>query len=92
MFSFEIFAFNLGRDSLTHNMLENMHAHWKRRRDCKIKCKGVCTIECCYGQCLRAARSLFVLLLLLLFKIGFSKLVLLLIYESMSKSGSVEFA
>lgn len=35
----------LGRDGLTHNMLENIHAHWKRRRVCKIKCKGVCTVD-----------------------------------------------
>jgi len=31
-----------GRDGLTHNMLENIHSHWKRKRVCKIKCKGVC--------------------------------------------------
>ncbi|KAL8120031.1 CRS2-associated factor 1, chloroplastic [Apium graveolens] len=36
---------NLGRDGFTHNMLENIHAHWKRRRVCKIKCKGVCTVD-----------------------------------------------
>ncbi|KAL0552845.1 hypothetical protein IC582_011972 [Cucumis melo] len=36
---------NIGRDGLTHNMLENIHAHWKRRRVCKIKCKGVCTVD-----------------------------------------------
>lgn len=35
----------LGRDGLTHNMLDNIHAHWKRRRACKIKCKGVCTVD-----------------------------------------------
>ena len=35
----------LGRDGFTHNMLENIHAHWKRRRVCKIKCKGVCTVD-----------------------------------------------
>ncbi|MCL7051329.1 hypothetical protein MKW94_006179 [Papaver nudicaule] len=35
----------MGRDGLTHNMLENIHAHWKRRRVCKIKCKGVCTVD-----------------------------------------------
>jgi hypothetical protein len=34
-----------GRDGLTHNMLENIHSHWKRKRVCKIKCKGVCTID-----------------------------------------------
>ncbi|TMX01377.1 hypothetical protein EJD97_024629 [Solanum chilense] len=36
---------NIGRDGLTHNMLENIHAHWKRKRVCKIKCKGVCTVD-----------------------------------------------
>lgn len=35
----------LGRDGLTHNMLDNIHAHWKRRRVCKIRCKGVCTVD-----------------------------------------------
>ncbi|CAN1330915.1 CRS2-associated factor 1, chloroplastic [Linum perenne] len=34
-----------GRDGLTHNMLDNIHSHWKRRRVCKIKCKGVCTVD-----------------------------------------------
>uniref|UniRef100_A0A2P2LHE3 CRM domain-containing protein n=1 Tax=Rhizophora mucronata TaxID=61149 RepID=A0A2P2LHE3_RHIMU len=36
---------NMGRDGFTHNMLDNIHAHWKRRRVCKIKCKGVCTVD-----------------------------------------------
>ncbi|XP_023735892.1 CRS2-associated factor 1, chloroplastic [Lactuca sativa] len=36
---------NMGRDGLTHNMLDNIHAHWKRKRVCKIKCKGVCTVD-----------------------------------------------
>ncbi|CAH9143752.1 unnamed protein product [Cuscuta epithymum] len=36
---------NMGRDGLTHNMLENIHALWKRKRVCKIKCKGVCTVD-----------------------------------------------
>ncbi|KAK4479136.1 hypothetical protein RD792_014647 [Penstemon davidsonii] len=36
---------NMGRDGLTHNMLDNVHALWKRRRVCKIKCKGVCTVD-----------------------------------------------
>jgi RNA-binding protein YhbY len=35
----------LGRDGFTHNMLDNIHAHWKRRRVCKVKCKGVCTVD-----------------------------------------------
>ncbi|CAN0900084.1 CRS2-associated factor 1, chloroplastic [Linum grandiflorum] len=36
---------NMGRDGLTHNMLDNIHAHWKRKRVCKIKCMGVCTVD-----------------------------------------------
>ncbi|EPS60011.1 hypothetical protein M569_14792, partial [Genlisea aurea] len=36
---------NIGRDGLTHNMLDNIHALWKRRRVCKIKCIGVCTVD-----------------------------------------------
>uniref|UniRef100_A0A0D9V1B9 CRM domain-containing protein n=1 Tax=Leersia perrieri TaxID=77586 RepID=A0A0D9V1B9_9ORYZ len=36
---------NIGRDGLTHNMLENIHSLWKRKRVCKIKCKGVCTVD-----------------------------------------------
>ncbi|GBG69319.1 hypothetical protein CBR_g4016 [Chara braunii] len=36
---------NLGRDGLTHNMVDNVHTHWKRRRVCKIKCKGVPTVD-----------------------------------------------
>ncbi|QHO08266.1 CRS2-associated factor 1 [Arachis hypogaea] len=35
----------LDRDGLTHNMLDNIHAHWKRKRVCKIKCKGVCRVD-----------------------------------------------
>ncbi|KAF5742992.1 hypothetical protein HS088_TW09G01054 [Tripterygium wilfordii] len=36
---------NMGRDGFTHNMLDNIHSHWKRRRVCKIKCLGVCTVD-----------------------------------------------
>lgn len=36
---------HLGRDGLTHNMLVVIHAHWKRRRVCKIKCLGVPTVD-----------------------------------------------
>ncbi|KAJ8773804.1 hypothetical protein K2173_008267 [Erythroxylum novogranatense] len=36
---------NLGRDGLTHNMLELIHSHWKRRRICKVRCKGVPTVD-----------------------------------------------
>lgn len=47
---FELFSIPLcysssGRDGLTHNMLDNIHDLWKRRRVCKIKCKGVCTVD-----------------------------------------------
>lgn len=43
---FNAFIFSvIGRDGLTHNMLDNIHALWKRRRVCKIKCKGVCTVD-----------------------------------------------
>ncbi|XWS17313.1 hypothetical protein CRYUN_Cryun33cG0056500 [Craigia yunnanensis] len=30
---------NMGRDGLTHNMLDNIHAHWKRQRVCKINAR-----------------------------------------------------
>ncbi|KAF3431239.1 hypothetical protein FNV43_RR25969 [Rhamnella rubrinervis] len=36
---------NLGRDGLTHNMLELIHSHWKRREVCKVRCKGVPTVD-----------------------------------------------
>ncbi|XP_057508873.1 CRS2-associated factor 2, chloroplastic [Actinidia eriantha] len=36
---------NLGRDGLTHNMLELVHTHWKRRPVCKVRCLGVPTID-----------------------------------------------
>ncbi|CAL5197264.1 unnamed protein product [Lathyrus oleraceus] len=36
---------NLGRDGLTHNMLELIQSHWKRCRVCKIRCKGVPTVD-----------------------------------------------
>ncbi|XP_057752997.1 CRS2-associated factor 2, chloroplastic [Arachis stenosperma] len=36
---------NLGRDGLTHNMLELIHSHWKRSPVCKIRCKGVPTVD-----------------------------------------------
>ena len=42
LFNESLFA---GRDGLTHNMLDTIHCHWKRRRVCKIKCKGVPTID-----------------------------------------------
>ncbi|KAI4383015.1 hypothetical protein MLD38_008899 [Melastoma candidum] len=36
---------NLGRDGMTHNMLELIHSHWKRRRVCKVRCRGVPTVD-----------------------------------------------
>lgn len=45
LLAFSSVLFLSGRDGLTHNMLDNIHAHWKRRRVCKIKCKGVCTVD-----------------------------------------------
>ncbi|KAG9459925.1 hypothetical protein H6P81_004433 [Aristolochia fimbriata] len=36
---------NLGRDGLTHNMLEMIHQHWKRQRVCKVRCRGVPTVD-----------------------------------------------
>lgn len=35
----------LGRDGLTHNMLDLVHTHWKRRRVCKVRCRGVPTVD-----------------------------------------------
>lgn len=36
---------NLGRDGLTHNMLELIHSHWRRQEVCKVRCRGVPTID-----------------------------------------------
>ncbi|KAI5079293.1 hypothetical protein GOP47_0004772 [Adiantum capillus-veneris] len=36
---------NLGRDGLTHNMLDLIHSHWKRRRVIKVRCLGVPTVD-----------------------------------------------
>ncbi|KAF3334514.1 CRS2-associated factor 2 [Carex littledalei] len=36
---------NLGRDGLTHNMLELVHTHWRRDEICKVRCRGVPTID-----------------------------------------------
>lgn len=35
----------VGRDGLTHNMLELVHSHWRRQPVCKVRCKGVPTID-----------------------------------------------
>lgn len=36
---------NLGRDGLTHNMLELIHTHWRRDPICKVRCLGVPTVD-----------------------------------------------
>ncbi|XP_050206705.1 CRS2-associated factor 2, chloroplastic [Mercurialis annua] len=36
---------NLGRDGLTHNMLELIHSHWRRSPVCKVRCKGIPTVD-----------------------------------------------
>ncbi|ERM94318.1 CRS2-associated factor 1, mitochondrial [Amborella trichopoda] len=36
---------NLGRDGLTHNMLNDIHNHWKHAEAVRIKCLGVPTID-----------------------------------------------
>ncbi|XP_060668835.1 CRS2-associated factor 1, mitochondrial isoform X2 [Ziziphus jujuba] len=36
---------NLGRDGLTHNMLNDIHNHWKHAEAVRIKCLGVCTVD-----------------------------------------------
>ncbi|KAH9621296.1 hypothetical protein KSS87_013287 [Heliosperma pusillum] len=36
---------NLGRDGLTHNMLNDIHNHWKHAEAVRIKCMGVPTID-----------------------------------------------
>jgi|APAra0007618257_1042622.scaffolds.fasta_scaffold02399_7 RNA-binding protein YhbY len=40
-----MFVCFIGRDGFTHNMLELIHSHWKRRRVCKVRCKGVPTVD-----------------------------------------------
>ncbi|KDP26616.1 hypothetical protein JCGZ_17774 [Jatropha curcas] len=36
---------NLGRDGLTHNMLDLIHSHWRRQQVCKVRCKGIPTVD-----------------------------------------------
>ncbi|GAB2294356.1 hypothetical protein Dimus_028564 [Dionaea muscipula] len=36
---------NLGRDGLTHNMLNDIHNHWKHEEAVRVKCMGVCTVD-----------------------------------------------
>lgn len=36
---------NLGRDGLTHNMLNDIHNHWKHGEAVRVKCLGVPTVD-----------------------------------------------
>ncbi|XP_057981332.1 CRS2-associated factor 1, mitochondrial isoform X2 [Malania oleifera] len=36
---------NLGRDGLTHNMLNDIHNHWKHAEAVRIKCLGLPTVD-----------------------------------------------
>ncbi|KAI5005224.1 hypothetical protein ZWY2020_032467 [Hordeum vulgare] len=36
---------NLGRDGLTHNMLNDIHNHWKHGEGVRVKCLGVPTVD-----------------------------------------------
>lgn len=35
----------IGRDGLTHNMLDVIHNHWKHAEAVRIKCMGVPTVD-----------------------------------------------
>ncbi|XP_037454030.1 CRS2-associated factor 2, mitochondrial-like [Triticum dicoccoides] len=36
---------NLGKDGVTHNMLDDIHNHWRRAEAVRIKCLGVATLD-----------------------------------------------
>ncbi|XP_010533524.1 PREDICTED: CRS2-associated factor 2, mitochondrial [Tarenaya hassleriana] len=36
---------NLGRDGVTHNMIDDIHNHWRRAEAVRIKCLGVPTLD-----------------------------------------------
>lgn len=36
---------NIGKDGVTHNMLDDIHNHWKRAEAVRIKCLGVPTLD-----------------------------------------------
>lgn len=40
-----MFCFLLGKDGVTHNMLVDVHNHWKRSEAVRIKCLGVPTLD-----------------------------------------------
>lgn len=35
----------VGRDGLTHNMLNDIHNHWKNDEAVRVKCLGVPTVD-----------------------------------------------
>jgi len=35
----------LGKDGVTHNMLDDIHNHWKKAEAVRIKCLGVPTLD-----------------------------------------------
>jgi RNA-binding protein YhbY len=35
----------VGRDGLTHNMLNDIHNHWKHGEAVRVKCMGVPTVD-----------------------------------------------
>lgn len=37
--------FLVGKDGVTHNMLDDIHSHWKRAEAVRIKCLGVPTLD-----------------------------------------------
>lgn len=40
-----MFSIIVGRDGLTHNMLNDIHNHWKHAEAVRIKCMGVPTVD-----------------------------------------------
>lgn len=40
-----LLCFVVGRDGLTHNMLNDIHNHWKHAEAVRIKCLGVPTVD-----------------------------------------------
>lgn len=35
----------IGKGGVTHNMLDDIHSHWKRAEAVRIKCLGVPTLD-----------------------------------------------
>ncbi|XP_074296598.1 CRS2-associated factor 2, mitochondrial-like [Silene latifolia] len=36
---------NIGKDGVTHNMLDDIHNHWRRAEAVRIKCLGLPTLD-----------------------------------------------